>query len=195
MASNNFCIDLRLPTECAKELDLTPNPETPYQSIRVSGKILVLCPAWTPLYTNCWQPLIQLPDGGYGYDFGQDPSGVLVPASTSSGQKIYSFRFYSTGEFIMEFGDAGDEPIPNATQSIITFDLENVNNVLIQWNEINLRYEGNDISVATQLNDHIDEVICLGAIAVPKLLIYYDFATLDTKGKEVESLPEEEGHQ
>ncbi len=183
MASNNFCVDLRLPVECANELDLTPNPETSYQSIRVDGKILVLCPAWKAAFTNCFQPLIQLPDGAYGYDYAQDPSGVITPAYTSDMQFIYSFRFYDdTGIWILQLGDSGDEASINSTQGIVQFDFGEADNVLLTWNDSSKQYEGNDLPTAIVVASHAGEEVCIASVLVPKLLVWYDFVTIFVRG-------------
>ncbi len=133
--------------------------------------------------TNCWTPLIQLPDGGYGNDDAQtgDP-GVIVPASTSDGVHIYSFRFYDTGEWILQFGNLGDEQLPNSTQGVIQFDIAETENILLTWSDANSRYEGMDLDSATAIIPLVGTEVCFAGGIVPSTIIWYDFLLLKVRG-------------
>jgi len=133
-------------------------------------------------YTNCLTPLIQLSDGGYGFDTAQTPTGTIDPTHTSDLQLVYSFRFYTdSGDWIMQLGDAGNEPSNNSTSGILQFSIENTDNVLLVWNETNLRYEGNDTTTAEAVALHVGNEVCFAGLMIPKILIWYDFATLEVE--------------
>ena len=129
--------------------------------------------------TNCWNPLEVLTDGGYGYDSAQASSGNLDPSVTSDGQVIYSFRLYSTGEWILQLGVAGDEQSPNSVEGVIQFGISGTDNILLVWNESNLRYEGTDLGTATAVIAELGNKVCFAASIVPELLVHYDFKTLE----------------
>ena len=135
--------------------------------------------------TNCFNPLIQLTDGGYGYDTAQTPSGTIEPTYTADGTFIYSVRFYATGEFIYQFGIAGDqqlfqdeaETLP-VTLIIIKGKRENVE---ISWNETNLRYEGFNLEMATNAIESLGEEVCFTVVVVPRIIVWYDLAILEVE--------------
>ena len=134
--------------------------------------------AMTP--TNCWSPLEVLTDGGYGYDSAQAAPGNMNPSVTSDGQVIYSYRFYSTGEWYLELGVAGDEQSPNSVEGVMQFGIHNTENVLMVWNETNLRYEGDDLGTATAVIAELGNEVCFTASIVPELLLWINFETLET---------------
>ena len=135
--------------------------------------------------TNCWTPLIQLTDGGYGKDSAQTPTGVLVPEYTSGGTLIYSSRFYATGVFIHSFGDAGitqlfQDEAQTLPVNLLIFEYGKYHIELI-WNETNTRYEGTNPEAATAILENLGNNVCYSAIAIPGVLVWYDFATLEVE--------------
>ncbi len=135
------------------------------------------------LYTNCLIPLIKLTDGGYGFDTAQSPTGVIDPTHTSNLQLIYSFKFYTdSGDWIMQLGNAGDERSINSDNGILRFDLSGADNILLVWNEANLRYEGNDVATAVIVAGELGNEVCFAGMMVPRILIWYDFAILYAEG-------------
>ena len=145
--------------------------------------------------TSCWTDgtttnvLKPLPDGGFGYDDAQTPSNGIYPSATSELQHIYSLRFYVTGHadeglWILQLGVAGDEISLGSTKGVLSFGVSNAENVLMVWNETNLRYEGHDTGTADVVASHVDEEVCFALYAVPRVLIFYDFETLEVKGME-----------
>ena len=131
-------------------------------------------------FTNCWTPLIQLADGGYGHDDAQaEDNGTLIPNTTSDGVLIYSFRFYDNGNWFLQFGADGKQQIPNASEGVLRFSLKNNEHILLAWNDVTLAYEGFDIDTATELKTMVGEEVCVVAAFVPTLLIYYNFAELE----------------
>ncbi len=132
-------------------------------------------------FTNCIIKLTQLPDGWWGFDLGQDPTGTLTPDKTSSGIQVYSFKFNDvSGDWIVQFGVAGDENLPNSTQGVLQFSISETDNVLLVWNEANLRYEGNDIDTAKAVVVEVGNDVCFRIVFVPELFIFYDFSELET---------------
>jgi len=130
--------------------------------------------------TNCLTPLIQLLDGGYGKDDAQaEDNGTLVPEHTSDGQLIYTFSIYDTGEWILRLGVAGDEQSPNSEQGVLQFNIDNVDNVLLIWNEANKRYEGDDVNSANALIAQLGVDVCFRATVVPLLMVHYDYSTVE----------------
>ena len=156
---------------------------------RILGKNATLLGIGGLLPTNCFNPLIQLTDGGYGYDTAQTPSGTIEPTYTTDGTFIYSVRFYSTGEFIYQFGIAGDqqlfqdeaETLP-VTLIIIKGKRENVE---ISWNETNLRYEGFNVDMATNAIELVGEEVCFAVVVIPRIIVWYDLATLEVEVEDV----------
>jgi len=132
-------------------------------------------------FTNCWTPLIALADGGYGHDDAQiEDNGTLTPNVTSNGVYVYSFRFYNTGEWYLQFGAAGNEQIPNSVQGILHFDISDADNVLLTWSVANSRYEGYDTGTASAVITEVGEEVCFRGVFVPELLIHYTFNKLET---------------
>ena len=140
--------------------------------------------------TSCWTDgtttnvLKPLPDGGFGSDDAQTPSNGIYPSVTSDLQHIFSLRFYDTGHvdeglWILQLGVAGDEISLGSTKGVLSFDVPSAENVLMVWNETNLRYEGHDTDTANVIASHVDEEVCFALYAVPRVLIYYDFFELE----------------
>ena len=130
-------------------------------------------------YTNCLMPLIQLTDGWYGFDIGQSPTGVIDPTHTSDLQLVYAFKFDTvSGDWILQFGDAGDELALNAHTGVIQFEIDDADNVLLTWNEANLRYEGNDVGTAEAVVVELGNEVCFASVLVPRVLVWYDFGIL-----------------
>jgi len=143
--------------------------------------------------TNCWTDgtstnvLKALPDGGFGNDDAQSPSNGIDPNLTSDLQHVYSFRFYATGHvdeglWVLQLGIAGDEISALATKGVLNFDLTSAENVLMVWNETNLRYEGFDIGTADAVAEHVDMQMCFAMSITPHVLIKYYFASMLTDG-------------
>lgn len=128
-------------------------------------------------YTNCYPSLTQLTDGGYGLDAAQVISGLLLPDTTADGTLIYSASFYSNGDFIMSFGALGNEQLTNVLQIIKEF---NEGHIELFWNATNNRYEGTNLTLATELILLLGTEVCFADIAIPDLLIDIDFFELET---------------
>jgi len=132
--------------------------------------------------TNCWTPLIQLLDGGYGMDEGQlEDNGTMFPAHTSGGLLIYSFRFYTTGEWILQFGVAGDEQMPNNQQGVIQFGLADTENILLIWDDTLNYYVGNDTGTATEVIKKVGQEVCFTATIIPDLLVQYTYSEIEVR--------------
>lgn len=125
--------------------------------------------------TNCYPTLVQLTDGGYGYDEAQATPGSITPDTTSDGTNIYSASIYSDGSFIMSFGVAGITQLTNTLLIIKDFSNDHVE---LTWNSTNLRYEGTNLSLATTVIAQLGTKVCFADIAIPDLLIDLDFEGL-----------------
>ena len=125
--------------------------------------------------TNCWEPLIQLTNGWYGNDDAQG-EGVINPNITSAGKHIYAMKFDTiSGDWIIQLGVAGNEQADNVDEIVLAF---SAGNVLLAWNGVNLRYEGNNQELAVALIEDVGTDVCIGAVAVPEMVIHYTFETL-----------------
>ena len=109
-------------------------------------------------------------------DTGTVYSGTVSPATTSDGTTIYNVQFdTSDGEFIMQFGDAGDEELDNT--ALITFTYKGGYELPLYWDATNEYYSGTDTDLATEIALLVDEKVCFGAYVTPDLTIWYDFIT------------------
>jgi len=183
MAGNNFCIDLRLKTECAKELDLTPNPETPYQSIIADGKVLVLCPAFSN--SNVCLTDIGVSSTVIGYDIGLG-IGSTKPDKAPDGTLFYGFTWdYPAvkGDFIIKWGIDGKQQLTDV-QSILVTNKDNAEAFVAHWDESSSSYKATNIIYAEGLNTGYDSgeipPWCFNMFILPDLFIHYDFVELKT---------------
>jgi len=100
--------------------------------------------------------------------------GVPTPDTTAGGTQIYGVTFnVVTGEIIARFGAAGNEQLDNTMQLYYRFD--GVDNVELFWDDVNLYYVGINLTIATYLDSEVGNTVCFLALAIPDLLIHYDF--------------------
>lgn len=129
------------------------------------------------IYTNCWDTLIQLTDGWYGYDTDQTPTGVLVPSVTSSGSTIHAYKFNTTtGEFRLEIGAAGDEELENTSMVLYQHGSDSIE---LFFDDVNNYYTGIDVYLASKVASEVDTKSCFNSLVVPELLIHYTYAELE----------------
>ena len=118
-------------------------------------------------HTNCLIPLIQLTDGWYGFDTAQTPTGVIDPTHTESLLLRYSIKFDAiSGDWIVQFGDAGNEKSESVDNGVIEFDIDGADDILLTWSEVNLRYEGNDLTTAGVVADEIGSEVCFATVFI-----------------------------
>lgn len=175
MAGNNFCVNLKLPTECSKDLGIEPNPETPYQSVIEDASIRVLCPHWSPAFSNCFDVLEKLGDVLGKDDSTGLGSGTLDPEYLSSGTYIYALTInVSTGHMELRLGVTGDEYEKNT--KIFLYEAEE-DNIELQWDGTS-KYVGTNLSFALSLDARVGTRVCFTGIAIPHELISYAFSEL-----------------
>ncbi len=125
--------------------------------------------------TNCYPSLI---NSGTVWGYIDITLGALDPDTTADGTYIYQATFdTSDGAFIMSFGVAGNEQITNCLLIIKEFESDHVE---LYWNATNSRYEGTNITLATDLALLTGTEVCFADIAIPDLLIDINFFELET---------------
>ena len=116
----------------------------------------------------------------YGKISGQ--IGSSEPDEASDGTLLYSFKFNADGNFVMQFGDNGDEQIMDALSFNVYSEYYGGSRVA-QWNADTLQYEFDDIAIATDLinkyNDGITEV-CIFVSIEEGTALYYTYDTILT---------------
>jgi len=175
MAGNNFCLDLRLKTECVSQLDLTPDPDTPFQSRREGEKILVLCHAGGTK-NIC---IVVGSDGTYsGLEY---PNfGSSRPEYTLNGLRFNSFKWTTDGSspiVTVAFGENGDEKLADDINRIVI----NYNNsgYFADWDDISKTYISDDQNLVDDLiNVNTGDEICLYIGAIPDTVILYSFSEM-----------------
>lgn len=117
-----------------------------------------------------------LVNGKYGFEY--LAYGSIDPEFTKLGQRVYAFNWDATGLFLMRFGDIGNEPIPDVPNILVRSG--NRISIILIWSDINLRYEGNDLAVATDLIDNYVEGAdtCSDVIILPNLVLDIDFTLM-----------------
>ena len=105
-------------------------------------------------------------------------SSTVSPTETSDGTLIYNIQFdTSDGEFIMQFGVAGDEDLENT--AVIIFEY-NGTKLDLQWDSVNEYYTGTDSTLATEIALEVDNNnVCFLATVIPDLFISYDYETIE----------------
>ena len=115
--------------------------------------------------TNCYNPLVQLTDGGYGYDESQVITGSITPTSASDGTHIYKSSFYTAdGSFIFAYGVAGNEQLTNNTLIIYSYD--DVDHVELTWDSTELYYIGYNTELANLMALEVGNNVCFSGIPI-----------------------------
>ena len=115
----------------------------------------------------------------YGYD-SSIPMGANTPDTIpATGQFIYANYWISDGTFIMQFGDAGNEQIPD-----VEFIFTVINGTLLQYVWDGVKYQASNLTLATQLiTDYVeDEDVCYTALPILNKMISYDMNITDVEG-------------
>ena len=137
--------------------------------------------------TNCML-LTQHPTNanviGYSSDFlngGAEAYGTMIPDTTADGTLIYSYEIdHSNGLFTLRFGEDAVTQIPNVTDAVLYHNADGADgDILFVWDDINKWYSATDLEKATNIKAYLGEVICLLATPVPRVLIWYDFETME----------------
>ena len=127
----------------------------------------------------CFSPLETLPDSWIGYDTAQSPSGTLVPNITADGTIIYAYKANpSDGQFIVSFGNGTKQLFQDVAETLpITLLVYKMNrdNVELLWDDTLKYYTGVDQKAADTLNSNIGNDSCFSSLAIPRLLVWYDF--------------------
>ena len=126
----------------------------------------------------------------YGYIYGS--LGSSDPDQTNDGQIFYSFIWDNAGNFIMQFGLAGDEPVPG-TASLFIYSPGFNKGRLALWDSVNAQYQFTDLQLATDLiaefNNGKTEV-CLYLSIEDGLVIDYNYDTILTGKKNYSTIIE-----
>ena len=103
--------------------------------------------------------------------------GFIDPVYTPLGQVIYSFKWKADGSFVMSFGVAGNEQVPDTDLILVE---DGADKLSLVWNSTTLIYEGSNVTFATRLISEyvLDEVVCMYVQIVPNQFIGYDFSVL-----------------
>ncbi len=105
--------------------------------------------------------------------------GEVVPEYTAGGILIYSLYWdTTTGKFIMQFGDAGNEKLPNTVQILA----EGTNKLVLQYDEVEQYYTTTDKDVADSIITPVGDVLCFMFYVVPDLMIHYKYIELQREG-------------
>jgi hypothetical protein len=123
-------------------------------------------------HNMCLTPVGRLGDI-YGNPVGGD--GALTPSHTSGGQKITIETDTASGLVVTKLGDAGDEQIPGCSQVITEFESDTI---VLDWNSTELRYETNNVGIATAIEGAYGTNVCFALYAISDLVIHYNFAEL-----------------
>ena len=115
---------------------------------------------------------------GTWYGFEHLAFGTVQPTHNVADQRTYSIKWNAAGDFIVSFGDAGDEQVPDLYNGSLQFSRPTGDeSVAIAWSSVNTQYEGNNLELATDLIDTyvLGEEVCLSMRGTPDLFIDYDF--------------------
>ncbi len=130
-------------------------------------------------YNMCFTPLETLPDGWIGYDSAQSPTGTLVPNITADGTEIYAYKANpSDGQFIVSFGDGTEQLFQDEAETLpITLVVYKLGSdqVEMEWDDTLKYYTGVDQEAVDSLGDNIGNDTCFASLAIPRLLVWYDF--------------------
>ncbi len=122
------------------------------------------------VYTHCFTPLEQTGDLLHG---------TLIPGTTSDGTVIYAHTLnVATGEIIFKFGVAGDEQLVNNVQIIYKYDSDNAE---LFWDDTLKYYIGVNVELAQSMQLEVGEDVCFAALAIPLLLVHYDYAAVEVE--------------
>ena len=113
----------------------------------------------------------------FGTEYGSsEPATEIEPTHTADGVLIYSFRAdTSDGSCEMRFGDSGDEQLTNTETLIYEY---GTTSFQMEWDDTAKLYSGVDMSAAEALAAEVGNKVCFTLLAMPVLLIHYDFATI-----------------
>ncbi len=101
--------------------------------------------------------------------------GSINPTIASDGTEIYSFYWdISTGKFIMQFGTSGDTQLDNNSMIIDDSGL----GLSLMWDDLEKYYTDTDKDASDTISSTIGEKECFLLIAIPRLLIHYDFSEI-----------------
>ena len=121
---------------------------------------------------TCFDPVIVEGD----WAGSNEPATNIVPAYTADGTLIYSYRMNTvTGDFVIKFGDTGNEKLDNVMLIIYKHDKYKVG---MQWDESLNYYLGNDIDAAQYIGLEKDNIHCFESLVIPELLQHFTFETI-----------------
>ena len=124
---------------------------------------------------TCFTSVLQIGDW-VGSD---EPATNIEPPITSTGVLIYSFRAnVVSGEWVMRFGDAGDEQLENV--SIGIYEHEHFT-IALTWDTDNLWYDGYNPEAALALETLVGEEHCFRMSVVPDLLQRFTYEFIETE--------------
>ena len=120
----------------------------------------------------------------YLYDSNTVGMGIAQPGQTISGVFFYSFKCDAGGNFIIQWGDAGNEQLTDVSQILVYNKLQTSADVAV-WDDIDKRYEfiNKDWSdnIIAEYDAGVREV-CFAMEILPSLFIHYSFAELAIGG-------------
>jgi hypothetical protein len=126
-------------------------------------------------------------DMGYSdpkYGFIDGVMGIAEPPMTVSNQLLKEFTCEANGNFILAFGDAGNEPIlddGDIIMNLLVYDKSGKYGDVAVWDEITKQYtfisvEFSDAMIDTIVNGNKE--LCIGVSVAPELMIHYDFGEI-----------------
>ncbi len=109
----------------------------------------------------------------------QATPGEVIPTHTAGGVLVYSFYWdITTGQFIMQFGDAGDEKLENTMQILAV----GKQKLVLIYDEVEQYYTATDKEVSDGITAAVGEVVCFMFYVVPDLMIHYKYLELQMEG-------------
>lgn len=121
-------------------------------------------------------------DNGTKYGALTGVFGEVDPRANVIDQIVYELTWDASGNWIMSFGDAGNEQVPTVPQIFLYHNYNIDNPVVLVWDESTLTYLATDLTLATLLiNQYINgnDSACFYAEIEPEDFIIYDYLIED----------------
>ncbi len=119
-------------------------------------------------------------DGTYWfYDSSTVGMGASNPWETAEGTFFYSFKSDVNGKFIIQWGDAGNEKLPNVDNILIAYSNNGIK--VAQWDDIEKYYTFTDLDLFNSMKAEFDAGtvdFCMNLEILPSPFILITYAEL-----------------